>query len=57
MYKVGKDNMDNLDIQRPKIELRSRNKVKFKNKFTKIVKVQNGPLYYIGEFSYGTNYQ
>ena len=32
-------------MQRPKMELRSRNKVKFKNKFTTITKVQNSPLY------------
>ena len=45
MYKFGKQNIDNLDIQRPKMELRSRNKVKFKNHFTGITKVQNSPFY------------
>ena len=45
MYKVGKHSRENLDLQRPKIELRSKNKVKFKNKFTNITKVQNSPLY------------
>ena len=44
MYKVGKLKIENLDLQRPKIELRSRNKVKFKNKFTYITKVQNSPF-------------
>ena len=45
MYKLGKQNINKLQIQRPKIELRSKNKVKFKNKFTNITKVQNSPLY------------
>ena len=45
MYKTGRQNIENLELQRPKIELRSRNKVKFKNNFTNIVKVQNSPLY------------
>ena len=45
MYKIGKYSIENLATQRPKIELRSRNKVKFKYKFTNIVKVQNSPFY------------
>ena len=45
MFKVGKQNIENLEMQRPKIELRSKNKVKFKNKFTNITKVQNSPFY------------
>ena len=49
MYKISKNITKNIETQRPKIELRSRNKVKFKNKFTKISKVQNSP-YYRGEF-------
>ena len=44
-YKVGKLKMEYLDLQRPKIELCSRNKAKFKNKFTNITKVQNSPFY------------
>ena len=34
-----------LDPQKPKIELRSKNKVKLKANFTSKVKVQNSPLY------------
>ena len=34
-----------IDPQKPKIELRSKNKVKLKTKFTSKVKVQNSPLY------------
>ena len=49
MYKISKIITKNIEVQRPKIELRSRNKVKFKNKFTNIGKVQNSP-YYRGEF-------
>ena len=45
MYKIGKQNINKLQTQRPKIELRSKNKVKFKNKFTNITKVQNSPYY------------
>ena len=45
MYKIANQTPENLEIQRPKIELRSKNKVKFKNKFTKITKVLNSPLY------------
>ena len=45
MYKLGKYKIEDLDLQRTKIELRSRNKVKFKHKYTGIVKVQNSPLY------------
>ena len=49
MYKISKTITKNIEVQRPKIELRSRDKVKFKNKFTNIGKVQNSP-YYSGEF-------
>ena len=49
MYKISKNVTRNLELQRPKIELRSRNKVKFKYKFTTNTKVQNSP-YYRGEF-------
>ena len=45
MYKLGKGKIENLETQRPKIELRSKNKVKFKHIYTNIVKVQNSPLY------------
>ena len=34
-----------IDPQKPKIELRSKNKVKLKTRFTSKVKVQNSPLY------------
>ena len=49
MYKISKNITKNIETQRPKIELRSRNKVKFKYNFTNIAKVQNSP-YYRGEF-------
>ena len=49
MYKISKNDTKNIEIQRPKIELRSRNKVKFKYKFTNKTKVLNSP-YYRGEF-------
>ena len=49
MYKISKYGVKNLEIQRPKIELRSRNKVKFKYKFTNKTKVLNSP-YYRGDF-------
>ena len=45
MYKNSKTNKDSLTIQRPKIELRSRNKVKFKQVLTDKTKVLNSPLY------------
>ena len=45
MYKFAEEFPDNLELQRPKIELHSKNKVKFKNRFTKITKVLNSPLY------------
>ena len=45
MYKISKDATKNIEFQRPKIELRSKNKVKFKFKFTNITKVQNSPFY------------
>ena len=45
MYKNSKTNKDSPTIQRPKIELRSRNKVKFKQVFTDKTKVLNSPLY------------
>ena len=35
----------NVDISRPKIDLRSKPKVNLKNKFTSITKVYNSPLY------------
>ena len=37
MYKLGKGKIENLETQRPKIELRSKNKVKFKHIYTNIV--------------------
>ena len=49
MYKISKNSAKNIELQRPKIELRSKNKVKFKYKFTNKTKVQNSP-YYRGEF-------
>ena len=45
MYKISKDTTKNIELQRPKIELRSKSKVKFKYKFTNITKVQNSPFY------------
>ena len=45
MYKKSKVSKDSLSIQRPKIELRSRNKVKFKQVFTDKSKVLNSPFY------------
>ena len=35
----------NVDFMRPKMDLRSKPKVKIKSKFTKITKVYNSPLY------------
>ena len=45
MYKKSKNNKSSLTLQRPKIELRSRNKVKFKQAFTDKTKVLNSPFY------------
>ena len=45
MVKKSKTDNDILNLQRPKIELRSRNKIKFKQPFTDKTKVQNSPLY------------
>ena len=45
MYKKSKLNKDSLMPQRPKIDLRSKNKVKFKQIFTDKTKVQNSPYY------------
>ena len=45
MYKKSIIDKDSISIQRPKIELRSRNKVKFKYAFTDKSKVTNSPLY------------
>ena len=53
MYKLGKQNINKLRTQRPKIELQSKNKVKFKNKFTNITKVQNSPLYTLPQCDVG----
>ena len=44
VYKY-KGDIITLDPQRPKIELRSKNKVKLKSVFTVKTKVQNSPLY------------
>ena len=44
MYKTGKRDV-NVDHERPKMDLRSKAKVKLKNKFTRITKVYNSPLY------------
>ena len=44
MYKYKGDIIE-IDPQRPKIELRSKNKVKLKSKFTTQTKVQKSPLY------------
>ena len=45
MFKRSKIDNDLLKGQKPKIELRSKNKVKFKHTFTNKTKVQNSPLY------------
>ena len=45
MFKTSKTDNDILNLQQPKIELRSRNKVKFKQPFTDKTKVQNSPFY------------
>ena len=45
MYKRSKICMNSITVHRPKIELRSRNKVKFKYTFTDKTKVMNSPLY------------
>ena len=45
IYKKSKSDNKFLDQQRPKMELRSRNKVKIKYPFTNKAKVQNSPLY------------
>ena len=44
MHKRSKNN-ENVNLVRPKIDLRSKSKVKMKNKFTSITKVYNSPLY------------
>ena len=44
VYKTSKDEV-NVDSSRPNIELRSKPKVKLKNKFTSITKVYNSPSY------------
>ena len=44
IHKTSKDSV-NVDQERPNMDLRSRPKVKLKNKFTKITKVYNSPLY------------
>ena len=44
VHKTSK-NQENIDISRPKIDLRSKPEVKTKNKFTSITKVYNSPLY------------
>ena len=45
MYKHSMTNKDSLLLQRPKMELRSKNKVKFKQNFTDKTKVLNSPFY------------
>ena len=45
MYKKSKSDPQFLNVQKPKMELRSRNKVKFKYAFTDKTKVQNSPMY------------
>ena len=45
MYKKSKSDKEIINHQKPKIELRSKNKVKFKCPFTDKTKVQNSPLY------------
>ena len=44
VHKTSK-NMENVDISRPGIDLRSKPKVKLKNNFTSLTKVYNSPLY------------
>ena len=44
VHKTSKDKV-NIDISRPPRDLRSKPKVKLKNKFTSITKVYNSPLY------------
>ena len=44
MYKQSKDT-NNINYDRPKMELRSSSKVKLKQKFTAITKVYLSPLY------------
>ena len=44
VHKTSK-NVVNVDISRPKMDLRSKPKVKLKSKFTSITKVYNSPLY------------
>ena len=43
VYKTSKDEV-NVDSSRPNIELRSKPKVKLKNKFKSITKVYNSPM-------------
>ena len=45
IYKKSKIDKQSLNTQRPKMELRSRNKVKFKQMFTDKSKVMNSPFY------------
>ena len=45
MYKKGKILNESVIVQRPKIELRSKNKVKFKQNFTDKTKVLNSTFY------------
>ena len=44
MYRKSKLDKDMLQLHRPKMELRSKNKVQFKHIFTDKTKVQNSPL-------------
>ena len=44
VYRTSKDTV-NIDNSRPNIDLRSKPKVKLKNKFTALTKVYNSPLY------------
>ena len=43
VHRSSKDKT-NVDISRPRIDLRSKPKVKLKNKFTSLTKVYNSPL-------------
>ena len=45
IYKKSKIDKESLNTQRPKMELRSRNKVKLKHMFTDKSKVMNSPFY------------
>ena len=44
IHKTSKE-VSNIDIERPKMDLRSKPKVKLKTDFTSVTKVYNSPLY------------